>query len=255
MWRPTAAHAIERTRPCSLRSPGTIDGNSPEARRAGRSSDPEHTPQADTCARSLGGCGVHRERDRLWLAATAVAAARSGAVKSRWWFAPSRRKRDLGRSSCSASLFKRRSCSNARPFYRIEILPREFLRQAVLIAARDELGARHARPGDRRYAGRGRRGAIAVAEISSVIRNFRSSAQLRAQGGEASEMLLALQIADGAGQTLDLGKLLARARSVLTRAVPDSLEPPRTRGQSERDQGGGGLFARGRRVSRQPGIC
>ncbi len=111
-----------------------------------------------------------------------------------------------------------------RRFYRAEILPREFVRQAVLIAARDELGlATRDQVIDDTSVG-GVDDATAVAEVSSVIRNYRSSEQIRRMGKEGVELLLAHQSPLGPGQNLDLSKLLASAEALSREQLPAVLK-------------------------------
>jgi tetratricopeptide (TPR) repeat protein len=111
-----------------------------------------------------------------------------------------------------------------RPFYRAEILPREFVRQAVLIAARDELGLSTRDQVIDDTSAEGDDGATAVAEVSSVIRNYRATEQFRRVGKDGVELLLAHPTSLGPGQNLDLGKLLASAEALSREELPGVLK-------------------------------
>ncbi len=106
---------------------------------------------------------------------------------------------------------------------RLDMLPREMVRQAVLIAARDELGlATRDLVIDATVVGREEDGAGTV-EVVSFIRENRSREQIRRVANERVETLCAHETPTTPGQSLDLVKLLASAEALSREEFPRVL--------------------------------
>ncbi len=93
------------------------------------------------------------------------------------------------------------------PGIRSDMLPREMVRQAVLIAARDELGAATRDEVIDETPAIGEEGESGSIEIVSFIRDNRSREQIRRVQNERIESLFSHETPTGDGRTLDLVKL------------------------------------------------
>ncbi len=108
----------------------------------------------------------------------------------------------------------------ARP----DMLPREMVRQAVLVAARDELGLAtrdqviDETPADPKEVGGG------IVEVVSFIRDNRSHEIIRRLEKEQSEPILAHETPTAPGRDLDLLKLLASAEALSRDEFPHVLK-------------------------------
>ena len=107
---------------------------------------------------------------------------------------------------------------------RPDMLPREMVRQAVLIAARDELGLAtrdeviDETPVDTKQATR------AIAEVVSFIRDNRSHEIIQRLENAHSETIIAHETPTAPGRDLDLLKLLASAESLSREEFPKVFE-------------------------------
>ncbi len=110
------------------------------------------------------------------------------------------------------------------PLARLDMLPRELVRQAVLIAARDELGlfTRDQVIDDTPADGQEERGD--PVEVVSMIRLNRSRAEIRRLGKEKVEGLLVHETQMAPGQNLELGKLLASTEVLSREEMPGALK-------------------------------
>ena len=110
------------------------------------------------------------------------------------------------------------------PLARLDMLPRELLRQAVLIAARDELGlftrdqVIDDTPAD------GDEEPDGPVEVVSMIRLNRSREEIRRLGKEKPEWLLIHGTQMAMGRNLELGKLVASAEVLSREEVPGVLK-------------------------------
>ena len=104
------------------------------------------------------------------------------------------------------------------------MLPRELIRQAVLIAARDELGL-HTRDQviDQTRDNRGNP-AAEVLEVISYVRDNRSREQIRQLGKESIQTLFAHETPMAPGRSLELNKLLSSAEVLSREEFPAVLE-------------------------------
>jgi hypothetical protein len=106
---------------------------------------------------------------------------------------------------------------------RPDMLPREMVRQAVLIAARDELGLAtrdeviDETPADTKEGGAG------IVEVVSFIRDNRSHEIIRRLEDAQSETIIAHETPTAPGRDLDLLKLLASAESLSRDGFPKVL--------------------------------
>ncbi len=107
---------------------------------------------------------------------------------------------------------------------RPDMLPREMVRQAVLVAARDELGLAtrdqviDETPADTKEAGKG------IVEVVSFIRDNRSHEIVRRLEKEQTETIISHETPTAPGPHLDLIKLLASAEALSRQEFPSVLK-------------------------------
>ncbi len=107
---------------------------------------------------------------------------------------------------------------------RLDILARELLRQAILIAARDELGlsTRDEVIGDERVEANGAR--PDGVEVISLIRDHKWRAQVRRVGGDRTEELFSGETPTATGEDLDSVRLIVAAEAWSRQAFPQLLK-------------------------------
>jgi len=107
---------------------------------------------------------------------------------------------------------------------RLDMLPREMVRQAVLVAARDELGlATRDQVIDETLADP-KEGGSSIVEVVSFIRDNRSHEMIRRLEKEQSETIVSHETPTAPGGSLDLLKLLASAEALSRQEFPNVLK-------------------------------
>src|SRR5262249_14836946 len=103
---------------------------------------------------------------------------------------------------------------------RLDMLPREMVRQAVLIAARDELGLSTRDEVIDETQGAGKEADGAAVEVGSFIRGNRSRELVRRVDDRRIEAIFSHETPTAPGRNLDLLKLLAGAEALSREAFP-----------------------------------
>jgi hypothetical protein len=110
------------------------------------------------------------------------------------------------------------------PTCRLDMLPRELVRQAVLIAARDELGVATRDQVIDETAASSKEPEADPVEVISFIRDSRSREQIRRLGKEAVNTLFAHETPVAPGRNLELNKLLSSAEVLSREEFPRILK-------------------------------
>jgi len=107
---------------------------------------------------------------------------------------------------------------------RLDMLPREMVRQAVLVAARDELGLATRDQVIDETPAEPKEGGSAIVEVVSFIRDNRSHEMIRRLEREQSETIFSHETPTAPGPDLELLKLLASAEALSRQELPGVLK-------------------------------